>query len=226
MGIAMSIDLFTGTRCSALGLALSTLLLLSGCAPATLDDDGRIVRATLGVLAAARAAGSPPLCVDNRTRGEPLAIFRTMRAATTEHDLRWREPAAFQARPRISGRALFEDAIGRNRLRIDEPQSVGAILPANDQRRLDTAATTMAILGDSGSATFGKAAASPGTRPRWWLANRVGPGCDRVYVLSRIVHDARIGFVTVTADHWGTTYAVERWGDDWRVAAQWDSWLY
>lgn len=221
----MDINLVSRVQRGAPWLALGVVL-LSGCAPRTLDDEGRIVRATLGILASNRPASAPPLCIDNRTRGEPLAIFRTMRAANTEHDLRWRTPAALQARPKVSGRDLFEDAIGRNKLRIEEPQSIGAILPATEQRRLDATATAMAIVGDSGSATFGEAAAAPGTRPRWWLANRIAGGCDRIYVLSRIVRDARVAFVTVTADHWGTTYAVERRGDAWQVTAQWDSWLY
>lgn len=209
-----------------LAAAIVVAATMAGRAPRPLDDDGRIVRATLAMLASERAATASPLCIDDRTRGEPLAIFRTMRGKAIGHDLRWRHPAPLHAAPTVSNRALFEDAIGRDRLRIEEPQSTGAALPAAAQRRLDTAATRLAMVGGSTAVTFGAAAAVPGAIPRWWLWNRVRSECARTYVLSRIVRDANTAFVTVTADHWGTTYAVERSGADWRVGAQWDNWLY
>lgn len=214
------------SRALGVGLLAFGALTLSACAPRPLDDDGRIVRATLALLATGRDPAAPALCIDNRTRGEPLAIFRTMRAASIDHDLRWRQPAPLHAIPRVSGRALFEDAIGKNALRIQEPPSNGAVLPAADQRRLDTAATTLAILGESNSVTFGDNAAVAGVAPRWWLLNRLHAACERTYVLSRIVRNVDTAFVTVSADHWATTYAVGRAGADWRVTAQWDSWLY
>ncbi|HVF95533.1 MAG TPA: hypothetical protein VM900_14575 [Sphingomonas sp.] len=213
-------------RAMARGLPLLALIAPVACAPAALDDDGRIVRATLRVLVRDRPATAPALCIDNRTRGEPLAIFRTMRASGNEHELRWRHPAALHAATPVTQRALFEDAIGRNRLRIVEPQSTGATLSAADQRKFDTAATALAIMGKSDSVALDTGMAVPGASPRWWLLNRIHTGCDRVHVLSKIVRDAQIGFVTVSADHWGTTYAVERNGADWRVTAQWNSWLY
>ncbi len=210
------------------GLAclLTAAIALSGCTAPVLDDRGKIVRATLQMLASDRAPTAPALCVDDRTRGEPLAIYRTMRAAGNEHDLRWHYPGPLHGEQRVSNRALFEDAIGRNRLRIAEPLSTGAVLPAADQRRLDTAATALAVVGASEGITIGAAAAAPGTAPRWWLHNRARRDCDRIYVVSRVVSDGRNGFLTVTADHWGTTYAVVRDRAEWRVAAKWSSWLY
>jgi hypothetical protein len=208
------------------GMMMLGALALAGCAQRPLDDDGKIVRATLALLVTGRPAGEADLCIDNRTRGEPLAIFRTMRAASIDHDLRWHQPTPLHAIPRVTGRALFEDAIGKNNLRIQEPPTVGAVLPATDQRRLDTAATTLSILGESNNVSFGADAAATGAAPRWWLLNRLHSGCERTYVLSRIVRNADTGFVTVSADHWATTYAVGRAGGDWRVTAQWDRWLY
>jgi hypothetical protein len=207
------------------GLFVATVA-LTGCTAPALDDRGKIVRATLRVLAEDRAVAAAPLCVDDRTRGEPLAIFRTMRARGNDHDLRWRHPAPLHASQHVSNRALFEDAIGRNRLRIAEPRSTEAVLPAADQRRLDGVATNLAIAGPSEAITIGSTAAAPGIAPRWWLINRARGDCARTYVLSRVVDNGRTGFVTVTADHWGTTYAVEREGADWRVVAKWNSWLY
>ena len=204
---------------------LAAIALLAGCSAAPIDDDGRVVRATLALLASGRATNEP-LCVDDRSRGEPLAIFRTMRAETPEGDRHWRHPAPLTPPDRVSGRELFEDATGRTRLRIAEPQSNAAALPAVDQRRLDAAATSLASVGDSRAVTIGAAEAVPGVSAHWWLLNRLRAGCDRRYQLSRIVRSADLGFVTVTADHWGTTYAVERVGRDWRVTAQWNSWLY
>lgn len=208
-----------------LHLLAAVALLLPGCTAAPIDDDGRIVRATLALLASGRT-GDEPLCVDDRTRGEPLAIFRTMRAQTAEGDRHWRHAAPLRALGRVSGRALFDDAIGRNRLRIAEPQSIAAALPATDQRRLDAAATSLALVGDSSAVTIGVAEAPPGVSARWWALNRFRTGCARHYLLSRVVRSGDTGFVTVTADHWGTTYAVERAGETWRVTAQWNSWLY
>ncbi|WP_375420722.1 hypothetical protein [uncultured Sphingomonas sp.] len=208
-----------------LPMLAALVLLLPGCTAAPIDDDGRIVRATLTLLASGRT-GAEPLCVDDRTRGEPLAIYRTMRAQTAEGDRHWRHPAPLRAPGGVSGRALFEDAVGSNRLRIAEPRSTAAALPAVDQRRLHAAATSLALVGESDAVTIGDAEAVPGASARWWLINRFRAGCDRRYLLSRIVRSASTAFVTVTADHWGTTYAVERVRGDWRVTAQWNSWLY
>lgn len=200
-------------------------LVLPGCDATPIDDDGRIVRATLALLANGRT-GDGPLCVDDRTRGEPLAIYRTMRAQAAKGDRHWRHPAPLRALGPVSQRALFEDAIDRNRLRIAEPRSTAAALPATEQRRLDAAATSLALVSKSDAVTIGDAEAVPGVSARWWLLNRFRAGCERRYLLSRVVRSGDTGFVTVTADHWGTTYAVERSGGTWRVTAQWNSWLY
>ena len=56
---------------------LPTLLTACGTPPA--GDDAAIVRATLTLLESGRSPDAPALCVDSRPRGEPLAIYRTMR---------------------------------------------------------------------------------------------------------------------------------------------------
>ncbi len=199
--------------------------LLAGCTPAPVAGDAGIVRAVLALLQSGRAPTAPGLCVDARPRGTALAIFRTMRMTTEPDERPWRSPAPLGAAPRVQGRQLFDDAVGRDRLRIREPETSAPALPRDMQVRLDAAARTLSLADRSTDYAMNDDLAPPGMAVRWWLLNRF-LGCERTFVLSRIARDDAIGFVTVTADHWGTTYAVERRGQDWRVIAQWDKWLY
>ncbi|MDP1028073.1 hypothetical protein Q5H91_12690 [Sphingomonas sp. KR1UV-12] len=201
-------------------------VLLAGCATPPVGDDAAIVRATLALLESGRSSGAPALCVDSRPRGEPLAIYRTMRVNSEPDEHPWRTPEPLRAEPKVGGRQLFDDATDRQTLRIREPDDAADALPREEQARLEAAARALSQDGQSTGFTLDGSLAPATMKVRWWLMNRVAGGCGRTIVLSRLVHDARIGFVTVTVDHWGTTYALERAGGGWRVAAQWDSWLY
>ncbi|MBJ6120481.1 hypothetical protein JAO74_01615 [Sphingomonas sp. BT553] len=199
---------------------------LAACTVGPGNDDAAIVRATLALLQSGRAPTAPGLCVDSRPRGAALAIFRTMRMTTEPDERPWRLPAPLGTPPRVVGRQLFDDATGRDRLRIREPDAETAELPRETQARFDAAARALSLADRSESFAMNDDIAPAGMAVRWWLMNRIMRGCERTFVLSRIARNDRIGFITVTADHWGTTYAVERATDGWRVTGQWDKWLY
>lgn len=213
----------TGRRVGIAALAATALL--TGCSAAPAAEDAAIVRATLALLQSDRTPAATGLCVDARPRGTALAIFRTMRMTTEPDERPWRSPTPLGAAPRVKGRQLFEDAVGRDRLRIPEPGAPAAALPRETQLRLDAAARALSLADRSIDYVVNDDLAPPGMAVRWWLFNRLR-GCERTFVLSRIARDDAIGFVTVTADHWGTTYAVERGPQGWRVTGQWDKWLY
>ncbi len=201
-------------------------LLVAGCAAAPAGDDAAIVRATLVLLGTGVSPDGPALCVDSRPRGEPLAIYRTMRINSEPDDRQWRTPVPLRGEPKVGGRQLFDDATDREKLRIREPDDDTDLLPRDAQARLEASARALSQDGQSIGFALDGSLAPPAMKVRWWLMNRVAGGCDRTIVLSRLVHDARTGFITVTVDHWGTTYALERVGAGWQVSAQWDSWLY
>lgn len=201
-------------------------LFLAACSTAPAGDDAAIVRATLALLVSERSPGAPALCVDSRPRGEPLAIYRTMRINSEPDEREWRTPVPLRGEPKVGGRQLFDDATDREKLRIPEPDDEADPLPRDEQARLEAAARALSQDGQSTGFNLDGSLAPAGMKVRWWLMNRVAGGCDRTVVLSRLVHDARTGFITVTLDHWGTTYALQRAGAGWQVVAQWDSWLY
>ncbi|MFS0773307.1 hypothetical protein [Sphingomonas sp. 1P08PE] len=201
-------------------------LFLAACSTAPVGDDAAIVRATLALLVLERSPGAPALCVDSRPRGEPLAIYRTMRINSEPDEREWRTPVPLRGEPKVGGRQLFDDATDREKLRIPEPDDEAEALPRDEQARLEAAARALSQDGQSTGFNLDGSLAPAGMKVRWWLMNRVAGGCDRTVVLSRLVHDARTGFITVTLDHWGTTYALQRAGAGWQVVAQWDSWLY
>ncbi len=205
---------------------LAVPALLSACTAPPVGDDAAIVRATLALLGSGRSPGAPALCVDSRPRGEPLAIYRTMRLNSEPDEREWRTPVPLRGEPKVAGRQLFDDATDREKLRIREPDDEAEALPRERQAALEASARALSVDGQSAGFTLDDTLAPPTMTVRWWLMNRVAGGCERTIVLSRLVHDARTGFITVTLDHWGTTYALERVGNEWRVGAQWDSWLY
>ncbi|GGB25966.1 hypothetical protein GCM10011380_14440 [Sphingomonas metalli] len=200
-------------------------LTLASCAGAPEGDTAQILRATLALLETGRSPNAPQLCVDSRPRGEPLAIYRTMRINSEPDEHQWREAEPLRTEPKVHGRDLFNDATGRETLRIREPDEAAEPLPREAQAQLDARARAMSVDGESLGFAMDGSLAPANMAVRWWLMNRLH-GCERTVVLSRLVHDGKTGFITATLDHWGTTYALERSGAGWRVAAQWDTWLY
>lgn len=206
-------------------------LALGGCgAGATaLDDNEQIVRATLGVL----TADGKPICVDERTRGQPLAVFRTMSEAprASRTPLGWHPPGPLRspAEPRAGG--IWRQEMRRGRpdhaqVRLGEPGNRDATdLPPLEQMRLNGRALALSSA-TSETVTIGSNWNVPGVTARWAPRNWIARDCDPRYVLTNPIHAGTIGFVTVTAGHWGTTYALEKTAGRWRPAAQWSTWLY
>lgn len=204
---------------------------LSGCgagASAPLDDDAQIVRAVLGVL----TSDGRGICVDRKTRGQPLAVFRTMNEApkASRVPLGWRPPGPLRPPVDPSAKAIWQQEMHRKpeqeTLRLREPGNRGsADLPPLEQMRLNGRATALAKA-PSETVTIADGWNVPHVTARWAPRNWLSGACDPRYVLTNPVHAADMAFVTVTAGHWGTTYALEKAAGQWRPAAQWSTWLY
>ncbi len=206
--------------CMALFMAA---LSSTACSQRPLDTQEKIVRATLRVL----ASDGQDVCVDRRTRGAPLAVFRAMDGAppASRRPLAWRAPQPLRPPAGLSGKELFRDQIQDQRTYLRQPDVGPEALSYNEQRSLDLAARRLSLALPAPS-TVVESGSVPGTTTRWWLFNKFAPGCVPNFTLSNPVWDAGVGFVTASADHWATTYAIQPRGNDWVATAQWSVWLY
>ena len=197
---------------------------LGGCEPQpSLTNEDRIVRATLRVL----VSDGKPVCVEDRTRGAPLAVYKAMIDAPPEsrRPLGWRQPGPLRPPATLSDEQIYRDQIEGQPATLEEPGADRARLPFQDQTRFDAAARRLAFA-DPASPNRVDADWVPGVTTRWWLANSLWSRCESPYTLSNPVWAGRMGFVTVSANHWATTYALAPDARDWRVIAQWSVWLY
>lgn len=202
-------------------------LSVAGCAAQggePLDDGSQVVGAVMATL----ASDGKPICADKQTRGQPLAIYRTMTYAppAARRPLAWHAPGPLRPPRPLSRRDLYEDQIGGRRVYLREPGSGMVALPAEDQRRFDSAARAMSVSDFEPPKDVAHAYDGPGLTARWWLFNRFRRDCSPTYTLTSPVIRDDIAFMSVTAGHWGTTYAVVKQGNEWRTAAQWSNWLY
>jgi hypothetical protein len=190
-------------------LPLLILLTCAACSkPAPLDNSEKIVRATLVLL----ASEGKVVCVDNHTRGQPLAIFSAITTAAPQSlkPLAWYVPGSAQG--------------GTTHLR--EPENPTLQLSAIEQSRLNQKAATLARLRDVKSVSIPSSWNLKNISTGWWPINKISSRCSPNYVVSDPALSGTDGFVTVTAGRWGTTYAFERRGADWIPTAQWKTWLY
>lgn len=203
------------------------MLLLVGCTgsgPVQLDDDQKVVRAVLVLLAKAG-----PVCVDRTTRGDTLFAYREMLQATrpARVALAWHQPLPLRPPPALTDRDMARDQFRSERVRIEEPDADAVALPIVQQTMLNGSAGRLAQMLDAPSAvSIGAAWAPPGVAARWWPLNRIRSDCTPNYMLMTPVRTRTLAFVGVSADHWGTIYAFQRRGADWVPAARWTSWLY
>ncbi len=220
------IDVHDGSAHVAFGLVVCAALLLSACGAAPADDDSsRIVASVLKQLTAATPQA---ICVDGRTEGEPLAIFRTMIVAPdpSRRALVWRAPGSLLPNRVVADKALGEGNLSDSRTRIPLADPATAALPMVDQVRLNEVAREAMIAVAAPQGPISDSMEAPLARVRWWPLNRIGGGCREIYVVSRPVIIRGMAFVSVTAGHQGTTYALENRQQSWVPVAQWANWIY
>lgn len=214
----------------AAGVLLSAMLLtaVTGCAPdkRALTDDERIVRAVLTLL----AQDQRPVCVDDSTQGQALAVFREMQAAPrpARLELRWHGPLPLRPDIRVTTRALRDAEFRDQPLTIQEPGARKDALPGLDQLRFNGAAVRFGSqIGRAENAVDIRQTWVPaGVAARWWPINRIRRDCWPLFEISDPVRDRNVAFVTVRAEHWGTLYALQKTDRDWRIVAEWSRWLY
>lgn len=208
------------------GFAILVLLgLAGGCSAsgAGADDAGSVAAA----VAALVGPTVPGACVDSRTSGESLQIFKTMALAPdpARRPLQWHAPATLGSGGRFSAGQLINAEFADEHSVIPEPQQASAPLPVLDQAQL----TAYAIQLSSAPVSRHVVVRLPprsAARTGWWLANRFSSSCAQRFTLTDPVIARDIAFVSVTSGHWGTTYAVRREQGAWRPVAQWSNWLY
>ncbi|CAN5288492.1 hypothetical protein BH11PSE5_BH11PSE5_10780 [soil metagenome] len=208
----------------ALGIVVLACLASCSAPSATPQGDGaKLVFATLQLL----TADGSQICVDSGTTGQPLSVYRTM-ASNPPGGIKpiWFVPATLKPPPELSNADLYRGAQAEGPAHIDQPGNATAVLPSKAQAELDRAAWILSQRDPDPSVTIPGTWGLNGVQSRWWLRNRVSRRCAPNYKLSNPVTVNNIGFISVTAGHWGTTYAFTRKDKDWVVRAQWSNWLY
>lgn len=211
-------------RRSTLMLAMSVATVLGGCSAAPDNEPNRIIAPVLAQL----TAGQRPICVDSRTRGEPLAIFRTMivAPAPSRRSLGWHKPGVLLPERTIGARALVENELSDSRTRLPLAETDVPFLSMVDQLRFNGLAREAMSAGSMASTNIRAVPQAPLALVRWWPRNRFDASCGETYTISKPVVIRNFAFVSVTAGHQGTTYALESNAGRWTPVAQWANWLY
>lgn len=209
-------------------LPLALLGGLAGCRSEhrPLEDREKIVAAVLTLL----ASDGRPVCIDDQTDGHALAVFEQMMAAprAARSSLRWHAPISLRPDARVTTRELRRAEFKDEKLVIREPDAREDALPGLAQLELNSAAVRLS--GEVGhveeTVAIRQSWAPKGVAARWWALNRVRRDCWPLFEMSDPVRDRKSAFVTVRAEHWGTLYALNKAGDEWRIVAEWSRWLY
>lgn len=198
--------------------AIAALSLMS-CARGPASDGEQIVAAVARTLAS--RPGS--VCVDRRTSGEALEVWRDARqvVSATAGTLGWSRPAPLTPPDKVE---YVVETAGRRQERMIEPIATARPLPRPLVQQVQSAA--LHLTWSDGGTEVMSVAGGPGVSSRPWLLNRIWPRCAYAYQLSNPARFGDIGFVAVTANHWGTVYAVQHGPAGWRTIAQWTPWLY
>lgn len=201
-------------------------LALASCStqPPPPQTETQLVTTVLQLL----ATGSHGVCVDNATSGHPLQVFWSTahnRPAGMEPPA-WFEPAPLRPTPALSDRELLQTIKSDPAIHINQPVNATATLPPARQAELNRAAWMLATQSDGQPIEDLAGLKVPGVSARWWLRNRLSTHCAPNYRLSNPVYSNNIGFITVVADHWATTYALTPDRQTWVVSGQWSNWIY
>lgn len=194
---------------------------LTGCSAGQPNDATQVVAA----VARAQIVGNRPVCIDRATHGEPLAVFRTMLPAPdpARRPLAWHPSGPLRQGQKIPTRALVADELRDAHIVLAEPDQDGEPLPAPTQLQLNAYAVQLSKLEADKTV---RVPAESQLRPRWWLVNRLDPNCRVPVTVSDPVLARDMAFVSVTAGHFGTLYAVQRSPSGWTPIAKWSDWLY
>lgn len=208
-------------------VAIAGGLMLGGCdvaAQAPLDDTTQVMQSLLALL----TADGKPVCLDGRTRGKPLAIFQTMMVAPdpARRRLAWYAPQPLRPQGMLTGRQLFDDQIRDDHVILGKPQQSARPLSNALQGQLNSAAGQLALDQAESRVSIGASPAAPLATINWWVRNRFDTECAPIYTVSDPVVAKNVAFVSVTAGHWGTTYAFHKQAAAWSPVAQWTNWLY
>lgn len=204
-----------------LALAIAAL---GGCASAPADDAERINALLLQVL----TSRGERICVDSKTYGEPLAVFRAMLPAPdpARRPLGWHPPGPLREGPSLTGRQLAAQELRGERIVLPERAQTKDQLPAVEQVQLNGAAREASLMAPQTGVGLRASPAAPRATVRWWPLNRLDRSCGPVHTVSKPVVFRDLAFVSVTAGHQGTTYAFREVGPAWRPIAKWSTWLY
>ena len=219
---------FGKAAAGAVKLAVLSLggLVLSGCSgnPTPRSDEDKLVLATLILL----AAKGETVCVDNRTAGHPLTVFATMMNNRPDglKPLRWFQPTGLRPLAAMSNGDLMRSARSDATVHINQPANASPPIDPVIQAAIDHDAAVLARRANDRQVIGFDAWHVRGVQARWWLLNRFTPRCFPNYRITNPAVGPDVGFVSVTAEHWGTTYAFSRRGAEWVVTAQWSNWMY
>lgn len=183
------------------------------------------MRAALELLSTAG-----PVCTDDQTRGDTLAVFREMIVAphASRVDLRWHQPEPLRPVQKITAHDIKRSELDEDQLKLIEPGAHPVELDAALQRQLNSRARAMARnigIEDEG-VQLRRSWVPASVTVRWWPLNRMTASCSPRFEISDPVRDRNLAFLAVRSGHWGTLYALEQKGDRWRITAEWSRWLY
>lgn len=208
-----------------MALTICATALLGSCRqgpPAVLDDRAAIVRAVLSTL----ASDGKPLCIDNRTSGSALAIWRYAEAvpAVSDTSRGWSRPQPF--RPPVQADAtLTPDRTVRGRLK--RQMTAYAPLDRTEAATLTAIGHQLSLgAGDRDPVLIEQQWVPQGVTPRWWLMNRLFGQCPYAFTLSNPAQSRHVAFVLVQASHWASIYAVSNDKNQWHTVAHWTPWMY
>jgi hypothetical protein len=201
-------------------------LCLAGCTSADrIDNPQRINEALLRTL----TADGQRICVDSGTFGEPLAVFRTMLPAppAVRRLLFWSPPAPLRPGRLLSGHELVRDELSDGRSILPERRQDTQKLPLPAQLQLNALARNALLVTPEAGVWLHDTPSAPLAQVRWWPLNRLDASCDGTFTFSKPLIKNDMAFVTVTAAHQGSTYALRRNNaGQWESLAKWSNWLY
>lgn len=213
---------------SSLALLAFAALALAGCGRSPsdpLNTEEKVIRAVLARL----ASDGKPVCVARATFHSPLSVYQIAMQGKLQrlYALGWYPPHPFRPPVMPTLDALQRSNAKEKNADIPEPLARKDALPRRRQAALDAAAralgppdvpTRMVHLRDEWMPRH--------VYPRWWPAADARHGCTNLFVLSGVKANRHVAFVGLRVDHWGTIYALAPLRDEWRVIAQWATWLY